>query len=167
MGPLLPFDTLLLSVSLQTRLLIAYATSMSYGTISHNHSKSNNTSSSMINHNNTTSTSPLRIGFMSYDFNDHPTAHLVEGIFDIVRKQVLQQEHSTHEYNFKYRLIIFSYGKDDGSTFRKQLEQVSLIQYTVSTNALFIYLFPFTNTNNNILFIHFFYDLHLSFQVST
>ena len=27
----------------------------------------------------------LRLGFISYDFNDHPTAHLVEAIFDVVR----------------------------------------------------------------------------------
>ena len=29
----------------------------------------------------------LRLGFISYDFNDHPTAHLVEAIFDVVRRR--------------------------------------------------------------------------------
>ena len=133
LGPMLPFDTLLMPVSLRTRLIIAYGASMH---ISASIFPSLHTSTFQTNHQQQHQPQyqqgqgkgnepgikgikkSLRIGFMSYDFNDHPTAHLVEGIFDVVyrRNQYAQR---------KYTLIIFSYGKNDGSTYRLQLEQVS------------------------------------------
>lgn len=60
----------------------------------------------------------LRIGFMSCDFNDHPTAHLVEGIFSVFAKM---RESLVH----RLELIVFSYGKDDGSIYRQNLEKVT------------------------------------------
>jgi predicted O-linked N-acetylglucosamine transferase (SPINDLY family) len=59
----------------------------------------------------------LRVGFISCDFNDHPTAHLVEAIFSVFAKM-----RAVHDHHFK--LIVFSYGKDDNSIYRYNLQKV-------------------------------------------
>ena len=53
--------------------------------------------------------SQIRVGYMSYDYNSHPTAHLAEGLF---------------AYHNRTRVcaLALSYGKDDGSTYRKRIE---------------------------------------------
>lgn len=77
----------------------------------------------------------IRLGFLSYDFNDHPTAHLVEGIFDIVRKhrdyrsdeshmEASDASHTRRVFS-QVELVIFSYGKHDTSSYRLRLEEVS------------------------------------------
>ena len=50
----------------------------------------------------------LRLGYICYDFNDHPTAHLVEGLF--------------HHHN-RSRVIAaaYNYGRDDNSTYRRHI----------------------------------------------
>ena len=58
------------------------------------------------------SNSSLRLGFLSYDFNDHPTGHLSEGLFfwnNITSTSI--------------QLAAYNYGKDDNSTFRRNIEE--------------------------------------------
>jgi hypothetical protein len=85
----------------------------------------------------------LRLGFISFDFNDHPTAHLVEGIFaytrqiysDMNRKDNCDQissiddnmkcDTSTNsQYYNVIELYIYNYGKNDNSVFRNSLMKV-------------------------------------------
>lgn len=54
---------------------------------------------------------PLRLGFLSYDFNDHPTAHLSEGLF-----------FWNNITDTKVKFAAYNYGKNDNSTFRKNIE---------------------------------------------
>ena len=60
----------------------------------------------------------LRIGFLSFDFNDHPTAHMVEGIFSVLRENKAAAKEDSVE------LIIYNYGKDDNSSYRNRLVEV-------------------------------------------
>jgi predicted O-linked N-acetylglucosamine transferase (SPINDLY family) len=53
--------------------------------------------------------SSLKIGYLCYDFNDHPTAHLIEGLF----------HHHTSPP------LALSYGKDDNSTYRRSIERLT------------------------------------------
>ena len=50
----------------------------------------------------------LRMAFVSHDFNDHPTAHLMEGLF-------------VHHNASAVAVSVFSYGKDDGSRYRRAI----------------------------------------------
>ena len=49
----------------------------------------------------------LKIGYLSHDFNDHPTAHMVEGLF-------------VHHDQSNFETYAYSYGKDDHSIFRQR-----------------------------------------------
>ena len=51
----------------------------------------------------------LRLGYLSYDFNDHPTAHMIEGLF---------KHHRRHRIDG----TAYSYGKHDKSVFRQRIE---------------------------------------------
>lgn len=51
----------------------------------------------------------LRLGYLSYDFNDHPTAHMIEGLFK-------------HHRRYRVDGSAYSYGKNDNSVFRKRIE---------------------------------------------
>ena len=57
----------------------------------------------------------LRLGFLSYDFNDHPTAHLSEGLFFWNN---LSMTASVSSVEF----AAYNYGKNDNSTYRKNIE---------------------------------------------
>lgn len=98
----------------------------------------------------TTQRKRLTLGFLSYDFNDHPTAHLVEALFAVVRRS--RQAKQSIAANLApdlapdlgpdlgasspsrdtgvlhaladAEMVIFSYGKDDRSSYRKELESV-------------------------------------------
>lgn len=108
LGPLLPFDTLMMPLSPSIRLEIATATSLSY-LYQPYQSKSNDEEHSPEHSSGHPSEYPtehslgystehslehsledrkregvLRLGFISYDFTDHPTAHLIEAIFLII-----------------------------------------------------------------------------------
>jgi hypothetical protein len=50
----------------------------------------------------------LRVAYVSHDFNDHPTAHLMEGLF-------------VHHNASAVAVSVFSYGKDDGSRYRRAI----------------------------------------------
>ena len=118
----------------------------------------------------------MRLGFLSYDFNDHPTAHLLEAIFETVATYTSAAtgcgnlylptnsdstcntdncsttispncSSTTNSYcnsNISnnsgissrslrgtvfddVELVVFSYGKDDGSVYRKQLKKVRIM----------------------------------------
>lgn len=49
---------------------------------------------------------PLRIGYLSRDFRDHPVGHLVRGLF------------AAHDRSF-CEVTAYSYGTDDGSSYRR------------------------------------------------
>ena len=97
----------------------------------------------------------LRLGFISYDFNDHPTAHLVEAIFDVVRRRMGETAgredlhdtttttaatttttaaaKTTHQHQPLPRqqvfrsshLTVYSYGHNDNSSYRTRLETLA------------------------------------------
>ena len=63
----------------------------------------------------------LRIGYVSHDFNDHPTAHMAEGLFE-------------HHDTTRYAVTAYSYGKNDESVFRARIE--SAVESFVEMAAL-------------------------------
>eukprot|EP00644_Phytophthora_capsici_P015423 jgi/Phyca11/113389/e_gw1.24.105.1 len=50
----------------------------------------------------------LNVGYLSYDFSDHPTAHLIEGVFATSDRDSINT-------------VAFGYGRDDGSAFRQRI----------------------------------------------
>jgi protein O-GlcNAc transferase len=54
----------------------------------------------------------LKLAYLSYDFNDHPTAHLVEGLF-------------AHHRPSRVNAVCYNYGKDDGSSYRKHIAEMA------------------------------------------
>ena len=54
----------------------------------------------------------LKIGYICYDFNDHPTAHLAEGLF------------LYHNRSGRVDVDAYNYGKDDNSTYRRNIEDL-------------------------------------------
>jgi hypothetical protein len=127
LGPLLPFDSLILPTLPFQRLLIAYGASSTFLASKNSvlfkvglHNRVNDEEYLDLKNK-----SILHIGFMSYDFNDHPTAHLVEGIFDVM-KRLRNHTEETNIYE-SIHLTILSMGKDDNSTYRIRLEEVNII----------------------------------------
>ena len=128
-GPLLPFDTLLTVMALSERLAIARAASavLSRG-------RQELTDVSIVRN---VKPQKLRIGFMSFDFNNHPTAHLVEGIFSVIRRYSDKKNNSASTKSSRFadvELYIYSYGKDDNSTYRRQL--VALADHFIELSQL-------------------------------
>jgi len=73
----------------------------------------------------------LRIGYLSYDFRNHPVANLISGVF---------REHNRAEFD----VFIYSYGPDDGSENREKIIQysdkfVDISEYSNSEAANQIY----------------------------
>lgn len=56
-------------------------------------------------------TQRLNVGYVSYDFTDHPTAHLLKGVFSAT-------DHA------KTKVVAFSYGRDDGSQTRHEIREL-------------------------------------------
>ncbi|WP_119461934.1 tetratricopeptide repeat protein, partial [Rhodospirillaceae bacterium SYSU D60014] len=50
----------------------------------------------------------LRIGYLSSDFYNHATAHLIQGLFGL------------HDRD-GFEVFVYSYGKDDGSSYRRRI----------------------------------------------
>ncbi|GLE05017.1 hypothetical protein PINS_up014001 [Pythium insidiosum] len=50
----------------------------------------------------------LRVAYLSYDFADHPTMHLLEGVFATFDRS-------------RFDVLAFGYGRDDGSTYRQRV----------------------------------------------
>ena len=111
---------MMLSVTLEERKKIAMASSSvllsSKTNLAHQHAV-------------VTPSKKLKIGFLSYDFNDHPTAHLVEAIFDIANDRRRQSNNCNDDNNRSIycnaELIIFNYGFHDNSSYRLKLESLA------------------------------------------
>ena len=134
MGPILPFTSLLLPLSPQIRLRIAQAVTSFYNT---NLSASHNKLPDFHEDNSPT----LRIGFISFDFNNHPTAHLIEAIFNATTEQRRKEKGKRLFSNIQ--LIIYSYGKQDNSTYSLSLRnladnynEISLLPYRESIDLI-------------------------------
>ena len=138
MGPLLPFTSLLLPLSLKERLQIAQFASTAYQTptqpslllpsllTSLQTSQLSSSPSSILKD------TSLRIGFISFDFNDHPTAHLLEAIFNSTstrRAERKRFEGNGHSNSFDLfsnaQLIIYNYGKQDNSSYSRNLRNLA------------------------------------------
>ena len=52
----------------------------------------------------------IRIGYLSADFHDHATAHLMRGVFQ------------AHDQD-RFRVTAYSYGPDDGSQYRADIRK--------------------------------------------
>jgi predicted O-linked N-acetylglucosamine transferase (SPINDLY family) len=98
---LLPFDTLGLPVEPQFRKLVA-----------EQHAYPFNDFSSRVAppKPSVAESKKLKIGYICYDFNDHPTAHLAEGLF------------LYHNKSGRVNVDAYNYGKDDNSTYRRNIE---------------------------------------------
>lgn len=149
-GPLLPFDTLLLPFSLKERLIIAQATANSHSRVHHFADQMTSlkqhfppqtptTSSTLISMKKPLflyddlipyleSATPrfyckeIRIGFISYDFNDHPTAQMMEGFFVLLHQLRNQERKSSSSRCLPFhqiRVIALSYGRNDGSYYHR------------------------------------------------
>ena len=128
-GPLLPFDTLLFYISLRERLLIAAAMARShYLAVNYNGKELNvyHHSQQPLEHTHPLRCSPLRIGLISYDFNDHPSARLIEGIFRFTKQYKDKNSKATEcEWYNLLKIYVYSYGKNDNSMYRWVLENLS------------------------------------------
>jgi predicted O-linked N-acetylglucosamine transferase (SPINDLY family) len=107
-----PFDSLLEPLHLSQRFAIASAASVRYPKVA------------ATSYSRTSSSTQFRLGFLSFDFNDHPTCLLVKGIFDQVREMSIRGE--------SIQLYSYSYGKNDNSSCRRDIEVLSHRFYDVS-----------------------------------
>ena len=116
---LLPFDTLLIPLAtLQQRLDIAVAYSTGPNSPIGAHATREPALTSLASaHDEVLPSRPLRLGFISYDFNDHPTSHLVEALFDVV--------HTSTPTSSRVELYVYSYGRDDNSTYRHRIQELA------------------------------------------
>jgi predicted O-linked N-acetylglucosamine transferase (SPINDLY family) len=134
-GPFLPFDTLSIEINPIEKMIIAFAYSFNF-----NQNKRcteldlipddvdapiiNNSTNNIITtttKTKTKTTDSLRIGFLSFDINDHPTSHLIEGIFKVIENK---RKNKDKLFENLYT-VIFSYGKNDDSDYRKILQSSS------------------------------------------
>ncbi|KAG1709552.1 hypothetical protein DVH05_020202 [Phytophthora capsici] len=94
-----PFDLLLHEISPQDRKLLAMQFSTKYTTGAIDKTVKPREDSQL---------SRLNVGYLSYDFSDHPTAHLIEGVFATSDRDSINT-------------VAFGYGRDDGSAFRQRI----------------------------------------------
>ncbi|KAL3658168.1 hypothetical protein V7S43_016798 [Phytophthora oleae] len=94
-----PFDSLLHDISPQDRKLLAIQFSTKYTT---------GATHRTVKLREGTQLSRLNVGYLSYDFSDHPTTHLMEGVF------------ATRDRG-SIKTVAFGYGRDDGSAFRQRV----------------------------------------------
>jgi predicted O-linked N-acetylglucosamine transferase (SPINDLY family) len=122
LGPILPFDSMMYSMTMEDRMLIAEATSIL------NFNVQDFTVQQRQNRREDTRREyplqSLRIGLISYDFNDHPTTHLIEGIFRWIqsfRAGCTSLNSSTTCWYGLISLFVYAYGADDQSYYRRML----------------------------------------------
>ena len=108
---LLPFDTLILPISPQYQMEVAVAWSEQWNKLYR--SSCRHHSAQLDDATREDGTERVRVGFMSHDYNDHPTAHMIEGIF--------KDETRGDETGRLTDFVAISYGKNDGSVFRKEI----------------------------------------------
>ncbi|KAK1940514.1 putative UDP-N-acetylglucosamine--peptide N-acetylglucosaminyltransferase SEC [Phytophthora citrophthora] len=94
-----PFDSLLHEISPQDRKLLAiqFSTKFTTGVID-----------KTVKPREDTQLTRLNVGYLSYDFSDHPTTHLMEGVFATRDRDSIKS-------------TAFGYGRDDGSAFRQRV----------------------------------------------
>jgi hypothetical protein len=120
---MLPFDTLLQPISLERRLYIA--ASYQFGVLSGEYQQPRNQARlPQDNH-----PKGIKLGFLSYDFNDHPTAHLVEGLFTTIKQSQSSSSDQFFRDSLSSDLLMYAYcyGNYDNSTFRHKLMEVSFV----------------------------------------
>ncbi|KAG2862871.1 hypothetical protein PC129_g3930 [Phytophthora cactorum] len=104
-----PFDSLLHAMSPQDRKMLAvhFSTKYNAGGVD---TRSNDVAHpvKLREDENSKRLTSLNVGYLSYDFSDHPTTHLMEGIF------------ATRDRG-SIKAIAFGYGRDDGSAFRQRV----------------------------------------------
>lgn len=103
---LLPFDTLLYPMTPSERKWVAIVHSSQFDAL--HIGRGTTTSASHHYQLSHLESSRLHVGFVSYDFSDHPTTHLMEGVFAFVNRS-------------RSKLIAFGYGRDDGSESRQRI----------------------------------------------
>jgi len=134
-GPLLPFDTLLFHVSLPERLIIAKATAQ-YHQYAVQSYQLQSSEIAVELENLQPLCVYLKIGLISYDFNDHPTTRLIEGIFRIItdyRSRYNDNEIGECPWYKSAKIFVFSYGKHDNSKYRIALESLADKFYDIIT----------------------------------
>jgi tetratricopeptide (TPR) repeat protein len=169
-GPLLPFDSLLIPITMTERLIVANSLANNYyQTLSFN--KDTTMRKPLVNaseyilfyesllflpstvdqrpriemplrRENSVYCSPVRIGFISYDFNDHPTSHLIEGFFQLIHSFRKQEELDRQSHNessssgcpfySKMEISIFFYGKKDDSSYYHLFRNLTDHYYDIS-----------------------------------
>ncbi len=63
-------------------------------------------------HRTATKRERIRIGYVSGNFRNHPTSHLMVRLFEL------------HDHE-RFEIFVYSHGKDDGSEYRRRIEQAS------------------------------------------
>uniref|UniRef100_A0A7S1XWD9 protein O-GlcNAc transferase n=1 Tax=Phaeomonas parva TaxID=124430 RepID=A0A7S1XWD9_9STRA len=120
---LLPFELLLLPVTKAHRLRVSVEHSAQFG---------DETASADVlgpPRDAQAARAPLRVGYICFDFNDHPTMHLVEGLFK--NHALLQGRRRAEQVVLPsavsalaaVRFAAYNYGKDDDSEYRRAAEQ--------------------------------------------
>lgn len=117
-SPLLPFDTLMHQMSPKTRKQIAmvHTDQFRQAQVMSDSTKPGRvdmpsvvTRSINSSHEGGVKSKQLTVGYISYDFADHPTAHLLKGLFATTNRE-------------RTKVIAFGYGKDDGTQIRRELK---------------------------------------------
>lgn len=137
-GPLLPFDSLLLPINVADRLKIAYIRShtLQLSAPALDSSKTVGNVLSMKNEMNKSAqrNRKLKLGFLSYDFNDHPTAHLVEALFQTIVKCRLSG--AMHPMLCDdVHMGILNFGPNDNSEYRRRLEATADSMYDIAVES--------------------------------
>lgn len=119
-SPLLPFDTLMHQMSPQTRKQIAMTHTNQFRQTHVGLPKQvempplvagSLDSSELQDHDEEELVKRLTVGYISYDFADHPTAHLLKGLFATTDRE-------------RTKVVAFGYGRDDASQIRRELKKV-------------------------------------------
>ena len=103
---LLPFDTLGLPVDPAWRKEVAVLHARELSELS---DRLDRPTAALRDESSRRKAKKLKVGYICYDFNDHPTAHLAEGLF------------LWHNRSAVVDFEAYNYGKDDNSTYRKNI----------------------------------------------
>ena len=121
-GPFLPFDTLSVEMSLEERFIIARAFALGYERKQRSILLLKDICvDESCGRSSGRNVPELRLGFISFDFNDHPTAYMIEGLFRAIKsvKTGSGERHEGTDVRHFVHTTVFSYGKDDGSQMRR------------------------------------------------
>jgi predicted O-linked N-acetylglucosamine transferase (SPINDLY family) len=115
-GPYLPFDSLLDEVTLNNRLQIAQLASLQF-------QRHTQTITHVSVSARATSLSSLNIAMYSTDFRDHPTAHLIVGLFTYLQHR---KSAFNNDWYKNIRLVVYNYGSTPQSCdYRRILQSLA------------------------------------------